>query len=178
MNGLLKRVLVLALVTAPSAGVAQTPNHSADDGRILSGLLVPSCQPGRSGFAFLESKTPSDMLEYLSQSAAKNVLSPYQEALRDLMQRNTSRQPLPSGLGCDGVRIASRSAIEQAIAKGWEGTRLTLSLPGYNASGDRAVVYEGMQCGNGLRCGSGYFIELHKSNGGWVEDKRIEAWFS
>jgi hypothetical protein len=175
---LLKCVLLLALVTAPSAGVAQPSNHGADDGQILSGLLVPSCQPGRSGFAYLESATPAAMLESLSQSAAKNVLSPYQEALRDLMQRNTSPQPLPSGLGCGGVRIASRSAIDQAIAKGWEGTRLTLSLPGYNASGDRAVVYKGMQCGNGLRCGSGYFIELHKSNGSWVEENRIEAWFS
>jgi hypothetical protein len=174
--------LVFAVLTTQSAVISQAQNEAreyrVEDRVVLSSLLAGFCRHDRPGFAFLESTTPAAMLESIHRSATHNIPSPYQEPLVGLFRRNAISQPLPSGLGCGGVKIASRSVIDQALGKGWEGTQLTLSLPGYSDRGDHAIVYEGNKCGNGLRCGGGYFIELRKADGRWTEDGRIEAWFS
>jgi hypothetical protein len=174
--------LAFAVLPAQSAVITQAQNpardYRAEDRVILSSLLADSCRHAGAAFAFLESATPAAMLASIHRSATHNILSPYREPLLSLFRRNAVSRPLPSGLACAAVKIAPRSVIDQALAKGWEGTQLTLSLPGYSERGDRAIVYEGDKCGNGLRCGGGYFIELRKADGRWTEDARIEAWFS
>jgi hypothetical protein len=176
---MLSAVLTFSAVFGYSPGMAQPPGYVVDDRAILSLLLAPSCGHDRSGVVFLESVTPTAMLKFIRDSpAVKSVRPPYQEPLLNLLRRNGEPQKLHSPRVCDRVKMVPRSAIDHAIANGWEGTQLTFSLPGYNARGDLALIYEGSQCGNGLRCGEGYLIELRKSNGQWVEDKRIVAWFS
>jgi hypothetical protein len=168
----------LAVMSAPFASVAATLDHRIDDHAILSALLAKSCRPTGSDFAFLESSTPAPMLQSLFGGAVDKAPLQDQAALRNLLLRNTVSQPLPSGVGCHGVRIEERTIIDQALAKEWEGTQLTLSLPGYNAAGDQAVVYEGINCTNGPRCGGGWLIELRKSGGQWLEVKQFQAWWS
>jgi hypothetical protein len=93
-------------------------DHRIDDHLILSALLAKSWRPARSDFAVVESTTPAPMLQSLSGGTLDKAALQDQAALRNLLLRNTVSQPLPSGLGCHGVRIVERTISTKRSPKG------------------------------------------------------------
>lgn len=97
----------------------------------------------------------------------------------------------PRGQVCPAVRVASDSAISNALEQGsglsgsWEnfstqfgGARslMKISLPVYSADGNHAVVYTTGRCP--YNCGAGFYHELKKTYEGWQITNSVNAWIS
>jgi hypothetical protein len=115
------------------------------------------------------------------------------DAIKSLRARNTSPHRLPNISLCPSVRLASDRSLNSAMKRktvdgtraGWDGFYrtfpgssgiLSLSLPGYSANGNLAIVQVAYACGP--LCGAGFYWVLEYVEGRWVIKERSSAWIS
>ncbi|WP_158880594.1 hypothetical protein [Rhodanobacter sp. L36] len=119
-------------------------------------------------------------------------------AVGDLKRRAQIPTALPESLATGDVHLLNDREIQQAlkdarptstkassIHKGWESFYsafpgsaglLKISLPGYAATGDIAVVYTSFRCGR--LCGTGQYFYLRKVGGTWQILVYLPVWVS
>jgi hypothetical protein len=119
-------------------------------------------------------------------------------AVDNLIQRSRTDVTFPPSLAKSGLRILSGPEIHDAVERAsnppaggkpsseawWRFHSafpgsvglMSVSLPGYTASGDIAVVYTSFQCG--ALCGNGEYIYLHRVKGRWQILVRLRVWVS
>lgn len=111
------------------------------------------------------------------------------EAIADYTAKNKESSPLKRSLRpkLDYV-LVERAELDKMFAKGggwWEefyrrfpdsGGYASLSRVGFDAGGNRALVYIKHSCG-GL-CGSGHYVLLKKEEGAWKVEKSRMVWIS
>jgi hypothetical protein len=118
--------------------------------------------------------------------ASKDAPAPAKETFADFLSKSTAKCPITAALGT--YKLVSHREIDSLFAKGggwWDafykkypnaGGIWRLSRPGYNATGDEAVVYVAHGCG-GL-CGTGHLYLLSKRDGNWKIENRVMLWIS
>ena len=163
---------------------AQPPTISPTDRQVLSAVIAPLCHPKDASFKVLSRKpyVPDDSFQGLDP-----------DVFAQMRHSSKFTQQLPVDLGCDGVHMESERLIQVAFQRKpshpiesykipWGGFYETfpgtsglmyVSMPGYSATGDSAMVYVHEGCGG--FCGAGRLLTLRRIGGKWyVVSSRIE----
>lgn len=180
--------LALPFLSAQAGSAAQASQQ--EDVLVLRAVLYSQCQ-STDGYALLSSTAvaprETDDMGDADESGA----------FKDLKRRNRSTASLPEGLSCQGASMHDEQEIQRFFdrdslsagkmsldaawkklfesfpeATGW----MSVSLPGYTASRDIAVVYVAHHCGS--LCGQGSYVYLHRSGGEWKVVVRFPIWVS
>jgi hypothetical protein len=134
------------------------------------------------------------LLSDLAPSSGNGFL-PYRvspDVIESFRLRNQGPHLLPPLETCAGLRLTSQGAVDAALTPregdrsfGWSSFYDTfpgakgvihLSVPGYSARRDVAVVQVSGACG--WLCGGGTWWVLRRQNGRWLVVERLEAWVS
>lgn len=180
-----------ALFLAGNAVAASTPGITSRDVEVLSAVVQRNCDMAtRSSYGrvqIIPSKT--DTIEVSSFPKAFN-----KSAIQSLLARNAIRHDLPQVKMCLGFKVVASAKIDSLFNPAVSSTTqvpmwqpfhkafpkavglLSLSLPGYSANGQVAIVQVSYACGP--LCGSGGYWVLHRVNGNWVVVSRSPAWVS
>jgi hypothetical protein len=168
----------LALITVALSGrvVAATP---ADDVAILTTIAGELCTKG--GYAILGSIShswPSGFVEHFDMDA---------DLKRSLIDRNPHGTPLPDAdYHC--LRMVDTHDIYKVFTSEGDGwvlfrkkysparSTVGLTLPGYSADGNLAVVIVSSQCD--WLCGGGELWELKRQGDHWLFTRRTNIWVS
>ena len=159
--------------------------HNIDDQEIMSLTLREICNNREPGVFVLSSATagvnPAFVPEDLDQATRQS-----------LVQRNRNGVGLPAADACrEKFIVLSAKEIDdyfEAPAKGGLQERwsafyerypdvngiMTLSLPGYSAQGDAALLQVSGTCGP--LCGNGSFWIFRKEFGRWRVEKATQGW--
>ncbi len=115
--------------------------------------------------------------------------APSQETAQDFLAKSDSNCAISSEFA-DGKSHAllNQDVLDKTFKKGQDGWAKfyklypkaagywTFSRPGYNATGDEALLYVGHHCG--WLCGTGHLYLLQKQSGDWVVVNRQMLWIS
>lgn len=185
--------LLISLVLTPAVSASQNASNVNDvDLAVLKVVLNAEHRLPQDGFIVLSS-TPAVPGSDADIGDADNS-----GAVDNLKQRSQIKTVFPSSLTSSGVHLLSDNEIQQAtkrvpdastkeslLHKGWESFYsafpgsaglMKISLPGYTAAGDIAVVYTSFRCGS--LCGKGEYVYLHRVNGDWQILVRLPVWIS
>jgi hypothetical protein len=175
-------VLILAQASATAAG---DPKVSVDlDKAVLQVVADNICRNTKRGYSVLSSNAAA-----VSVSYGDGGMNP--ALVRAVIARNKNSPPLPTGIGCERLRMADAALIERTFSSstkipvGWEAfyaafpdsTGVTrLSLPSYSSSLDEALVYVSGECAS--LCGSGFYWHLRKIDDKWKVVAIVNLWIA
>jgi hypothetical protein len=185
--------LLMSLVLMPAVSAGQHATNLNDvDLAVLKVVLDAERHASPDGFIVLSS-TPAVPGSDADIGDADNS-----GAVDNLKHRSQIKTALPSSLTSNGVHLLSDHEIQQVtkrvpeapskeslLNKGWEpfyaafpgsAGLMRISLPGYTAAGDIAVVYTNFECGK--VCGKGEYVYLRRVNGDWQVLVRLRVWIS
>jgi hypothetical protein len=180
------------LLWVPTVSASRNVSHVDDvDVAVLKAVLNAQRHISDDGFLVLSSTTeapgPNADIGDADNSGAVD----------DLKHRAQIKTELPASLATGDVHLLNDREIQQAlkdarpstkassIHKGWESFYsafpgsaglMKISLPGYTATGDIAVVYTSFRCG--ALCGTGQYFYLRKVGGSWQILVYFPAWVS
>jgi len=191
---MVKRIVaVFILFALPCLSVRAGPasrTFQEEDASVLQAALRSQCQT-EDGYVLLSSTTvapeKTDDMGEADESGA----------FADLKRRNGATASLPESVSCKGARLhreqdilrffdrapiaAGKVSLNEAWKKlyesfpgatGWT----SVSLPGYSAERDIAVVYVAHHCGS--LCGQGQYLYLHRLGDQWKVLVRFPIWTS
>lgn len=191
---MLRRLITAAMLSGllwlPASSAREPSADTQTDALVLEAVLSSQCQSS-DGFVLLSLRSISPSQDAELGSADESG------AFDDLKRRNGSTATLPSSISCRGVHVLEDRKVRQLFeggkhsvdkdllgdrwkqfyarfpsATGW----MSLSLPGYTADGDIAIVYQVVRCGS--LCGQGMYVYLHRVNGQWKVLVRFPVWVS
>ena len=174
-------ILLLAMAGRSIGGVPQN-----EDLAVLKAATAGSCNSIPGKYVVLSASTfpvaPVDVTGDLDKTASSNLL---------LRNSVPSKLPHVAELECNGIKVALDSRIETllkdrptmiGLSKGFEEAFpdsigiMSLSLPGYSANKQDALVHMDLSCG--ATCGNSQIIHLHKKDGAWVRVRSSNSWLS
>lgn len=180
--------LLIGVALLLSVGYATSSDSVAPtstDIQVLSAVIAPYCLPSDGSFTVLSDKP------YVPNNPPSNADI---DAFAQLRHNSKAVSHLPTELGCAGVHVESQQHIDQAFKRRplhtidpvkipwggfyetYKGARqlMYISMPGYNAAGDTAMVYVSEGCGG--FCGVVRVLTLRRIAGTWhVVGSQISA---
>lgn len=174
------RVLPWLLIALPCVAMSARPRASKQDIAVLSVIIQHECTAAASHHQLRYEVVPNASAsivgaDELMRAPPKRLSA---SAIRSLVRRNKvslSLQGLPE---CSAVKIVSAAPLTpfpgwkqfyKLYPRAW--SKDTLSLPGYSADGDVAIVQEINSAGP--MAGLGWFVVLRKVQRKWVIQRYV-----
>jgi hypothetical protein len=175
---------ILAVVFGFGSCTTGTREYDIDRD-VLSSIVRQMCKQQISGYVVLSSTT-----SVVSPTFTPNGID--ESARYSLLERNMTSFALPPIDSCKSMRLVVGGEISRYLEvstlnmhERWAAFYrkftdasgvMTISLPGYSAEGDLAVVQVAASCGE--TCGGGSFWVLRKISGRWQVDVVVPGWQS
>jgi hypothetical protein len=175
-------LLINTSCTTTSRPAAAT---SAFDRDVLAAVLKSSCELRDGKYTLLSSETQP------APSRIPKVPRRYREAVRALAERNESPGKVPIDLECEGVKIKAASELDSIFSgdrfiedkwgdffRNFPRAReiMRVTLPGYSADGNSAVVY--ISGARGSLAGGGGLCLLERKGAEWRLVRTVPLWVS
>jgi hypothetical protein len=186
-------ILVLTSLLA-ACTITKIDFHPEDeDYRVYSAVLRYETSEAISSYIFLDQTALTNVgiddphyLDYLQQHEPTITQAMYD----DLIDRNQESVALEDKFGLTGqIVFLSEEEFQQFFTaeggNGWDAFYgqyphstglIYLSRPGYNITGDKAIVYYGNQAY--YLAGAGYMVYLEKVDGEWQVVSQVMVWIS